>query len=74
MTDNLSFYNGSFDPETTRILGEAFDRACQALNWVQRPPVLNAGLATRILEIAETGERDPDQLCNQALRAMGLNR
>jgi hypothetical protein len=68
------FDDESFDSNTTKIMDEAFDKCRQALNWVQRPPVLNEGLAKRIIEIAKTGERDPDRLCSLALKALGLNR
>jgi len=63
-----------FDQTDTKMMGQALDRACEALNWTAKPPVLKEGLASRIIEIAKTGERDPDRLCSQVLRAMGLNR
>ncbi len=63
-----------FDPEATKAMGQAFDRACQRLNWAARPSILNEGIAKQIIEIAGMGERDPDRMCNQVLRALGLNR
>jgi hypothetical protein len=69
-----NFGEVSFDPETLRIMGEAFDKACGALNWTQRPPILNEGLANRIIEFAQAGERDSDRLCRRALRVFGIIR
>jgi hypothetical protein len=66
------FHATPFDPETIRIMGEAFDKACAALNWTQRSPVLNEGLANRIIEFAREGERDADRLCSRALEAFGV--
>jgi hypothetical protein len=66
------FGNASFDPEAMRVMGEAFDKACDALNWTQRSPVLNEGLANRIIGFAREGERDADRLCSRALEALGV--
>jgi hypothetical protein len=56
-----------FDPETTRLLGIAFETAIQALHsWgVDEPP--RAAIARAIIDFAKAGERDPDRLCDLAL-------
>ena len=58
-----------FDPETTRLLGIAFETAIQALhNWgVIDPP--RETIARAIIEFAKAGERDPERLCDLALEA-----
>jgi hypothetical protein len=58
-----------FDPETTRLLGIAFETAIQALhNWgVDDPP--REAIARAILGSAKAGERDPERLCDLALEA-----
>ena len=58
-----------FDPETTRLLGIAFEFAIQALhNWgVVDPP--REAIARAIIGFAKAGERDPERLCDLALEA-----
>jgi hypothetical protein len=58
-----------FDPETTRVLGIAFETAIQALhNWgVDDPP--RDAIARAIIGFAKAGERDPERLCDLALEA-----
>jgi hypothetical protein len=49
----------SFDPETTRLLGLAYERACEGVS----PDVtVREALAKRIIEAARRGERDLDKL------------
>jgi hypothetical protein len=58
-----------FDPETTRLLGIAFEFAIQALhNWgVYDPP--RETIARAIIGFARAGERDPERLCDLAVEA-----
>ena len=58
-----------FDPETTRLLGIAFEFAIQALhNWgVVDPP--RETIARAIIGYAKAGERDPERLCDLAVEA-----
>ena len=53
-----------FDPETTRLLGLAYERACEhaALDATVREP-----LAKRIIEAGRRGERDPEKLVEYGL-------
>jgi hypothetical protein len=58
-----------FDGETIRLMGVAFEMALASL----RPTPdfddpLRAALAQRIIALAKAGERDPEQLCDGALR------
>jgi hypothetical protein len=59
-------HDGSFDPETTRLMGEAFDAVCAYLGPSQSPLVYEEA-AGRIIDAARRGERDP-----MMLRAAGL--
>ena len=58
-----------FDPETTRLLGIAFEFAIQALHsWgVDDPP--REAIARAIIGFARAGERDPERLCDLAVEA-----
>jgi hypothetical protein len=58
-----------FDGETTRQMGIAFEMALASLGATpgcDHP--IRAALAQRIIALAKAGERDPEQLCDGALR------
>ena len=65
------FRDGGFDAEATQNLGKAYDIACRSLHPKGRPPVVQEILAKKIIEVAQRGERDPDQLAAIALGIMG---
>lgn len=62
----------SFDPDTTHIMGQAFDGACKELHDIGQSDLVKSVIAKRIIQIAKTGERDPHQLRKRALKAVGL--
>jgi hypothetical protein len=62
-----------FDPETVRLLGIAFEMAIVALQ--QADGTVSAtrdAVAHKIIELAKAGERDPERLCDGALKATQL--
>ena len=63
-----TFLNGqTFDPETARLVGVAFEAARAAVN---RPADLtDEMIAKKIIELAKAGERNVDVLCEAALNA-----
>jgi hypothetical protein len=60
---------GSFDPETTRLLGTAYDRACES---VPLDIKVREVLAKRLISAANWGERDLETLIEYALGKVGL--
>jgi hypothetical protein len=50
----------TFDPETKRVMGVAFEMICVALRLSDRGDQANETIAKRIIELAKTGERNPD--------------
>jgi hypothetical protein len=62
-----------FDPETARLLGVAFEMALVTLQHAEGPvaPTRDA-VAQKIIELAKAGERDPERLCDGALKATML--
>ena len=66
-----SHLNGQrFDPETLRVMGLAYEMVLVA---IQRPdgtvkPTREA-VAQTIIDLANAGERDPERLCDGALKA-----
>lgn len=70
--DILPFLYGSyFDPQQVDAMGKAYDHARAALHDSGQPAVVQEVLAKRIIAMAMTGERDPDKLCECALRGLG---
>ncbi len=66
----ISFLKGQvFDPEATRAMGLAFDKARQLLGLADRNDRATEIVAALIIEEAQMGERDPDRLCAAVLEA-----
>jgi hypothetical protein len=59
-----------FDPETRRLMGLAFEMARAALRQVDGARPNDDAVARRIIELASAGERDVDNLCNEALASL----
>ena len=59
-----------FDAETARLMGVAFEMALVALQHADGviAPTRDA-VAQKIIEPAKAGERDPERLCDGALKA-----
>jgi hypothetical protein len=55
-----------FDPEAKRIMGVAFEMTCAAIRLDGANPISET-IAKKIIELANAGVRDPDQLCELAL-------
>jgi hypothetical protein len=66
------FQDAAFDSEMTKIMGEAFDHACASLHDIGQPDLVKEVIARRIIEVAQTGERDPIRLSERALVALGI--
>jgi hypothetical protein len=63
------FLNGErFDPETTRVLGVAFEMVCIALRTEEADDFVKQAIAEKIINLATVGERNPDILCERALK------
>jgi hypothetical protein len=60
-----------FDDEMIRRMGIAFEMALASLGGTRdyEDPI-RARLAQRIIALAEAGERDPERLCESALRTI----
>ena len=62
-----------FDAETKRIIRVAFEAARVAID-PQGGHHCDATLAKRVIELAKEGERNPDALCEKALRSFRMQR
>jgi hypothetical protein len=61
-------------PELMEAMRLAFHKACEALQLSDKDDVFTNIVATKIIELAKTGERDPDRLCSQVLDALSAPR
>ena len=65
------FRETSFDPDTLRIMGAAFECAQAALDDRGQPEIVYEVIAKRIIAMASDGERDVLVLAERALEALG---
>jgi hypothetical protein len=62
-----------FDYQATAAVTEAYEKASQSmLDWGQ-PDIIREIIGKRIIDLASKGERDPDELCEQALKSFGFS-
>jgi hypothetical protein len=61
----------AFGPEDVANLTAAFEAALSRLGLVDRGDPLTTAVAKAIIELAKEGERDPNKLCDGALRILG---
>jgi hypothetical protein len=66
-----SFLNDiRFDRETTRVMGVAFEMTRVALGVADRLDQVNEIVAKTIMDLTKEGERNPDLLCERALKSL----
>jgi len=65
----ISSYLGdaNVDPETKRVMGVAFEIICAALKVAAPNDELKPIIALKIIELAEAGQRDPNELSERVL-------
>jgi hypothetical protein len=63
------FLNGHrFDRESRRVLDIALEMVCLALRTGDCDDGVEQAIATKLIALAEAGERNPDRLCEEALK------
>ncbi len=62
----------AFGPEEIDRLATAFEDSLRALKLDDRSDPFTETVAKKLIEIAQTGERDPRQLRRRAFEALGL--
>jgi hypothetical protein len=65
---------GTFEPEQLAVLGGVFEDVLQALGLVDRHDPLTELVARKVIELAQTGERDPVRLRQLTLEAFEAKR
>ena len=59
-----------FGPETMRVMGLAFEMARAALRLADNADFATQTLARMIIDLAKSGETNPNELCERALAAV----
>jgi hypothetical protein len=62
--------DSKFDAGAKRVVGVAFEMARLALRIGEEESLINERIATRIVDLAKTGERNPDLLCGTVLEEL----
>jgi hypothetical protein len=57
------FDDGFFDPETVKLLCDAYEKSCKSLHDMGQPEIVKEIIAERIIYLAKQGERDLNRLC-----------
>lgn len=60
-----------FEPETTKAMGMAFEKACRRLGLSLTRDAMTERVAQVIIELAEAGETDAERLYQGALAHFG---
>lgn len=66
------FRAAASEPAVFMVMDDAFRRACRSLHDTGQPEIVQEILAKRIIDFAKAGERDPRELCEKALKALGI--
>jgi hypothetical protein len=67
-----SHLNGQrFDAETIRLMGLAFEMTLISLRLVHLGDISNNVIAEKLIDLAKSGERDPERLCEAVLQQWG---
>jgi len=59
---------GAFDDRTVKVMATAYEASLQELGLTDRKDPITEMVATKIIEIARLGERDPVRLRELALK------
>jgi hypothetical protein len=60
----------TFDPEAIKAMSAAFEGVCESLQLVNRSDALTEIVARKVIEVAGTGERDPERIRDLVLLAL----
>ncbi len=63
----------AFDPEDTKRMGDAYELALVSLKLTNRSDPLMETVAHHIVEIAQTGEKNPSRICALAVERIREN-
>lgn len=59
-----------FDPKEIEAMSAAFEAICESLKLLNRSDPITEIVARKVVEVAGTGERDPDRIRDLVLLAL----
>jgi hypothetical protein len=65
-------HEDAFEPEVTRLMGEAVDLARRSLRHTGQEDLVKEIIAKRIIDSVRRGVRDPRQMCEESLSSLGM--
>jgi hypothetical protein len=60
----------TFDPEAIKAMSAAFEAVCESLQLLNRSDPIREIVSRKVIEVAGTGERDPERICELVLLAL----
>jgi len=67
MSINRLLAKSVYAPDEVDAMAKAFEATCAALGLSHRDDPIGQLVASKVIECARTGERDPKRLCNLVL-------
>jgi len=67
MSINRLLAKSVYAPDEVNAMAKAFEVTCAALGLSHRDEPIGQLVASKVIECARTGERDPKRLCNLVL-------
>jgi hypothetical protein len=64
--------NSAFAPEDVRRMTAAYEEVLRVLGLANRADPMTEIVAKKIIEIAQTGERDHTQICARTIAELGI--
>ena len=68
------FASGTFGPDEIKAMAAAYEGALIELQLIDRNDPLTELIAKAIVNVTATGERDPENIKERALNALGVRR
>ena len=65
-------HNSAFEPEDIERMTAAYEKALIDLRLKDRADPITENLARHIIEVAQTGTKDPAAICETALKLIGF--
>ncbi|MGA2995816.1 hypothetical protein [Bradyrhizobium sp.] len=72
MTIRRILQNTPMEPEDIRRLVTAYEQTLRALSLKNRDDQITRLVAEKVIEVAQTGIRDPAQISERVIRELGL--
>jgi len=64
--------NSAFGPDQIKVMTDAYEATLNTLRLVDRSDPVTLLIAKKIIEIAQTNERDPSRLAKRTLEELGI--